>query len=238
MRRGHGWPGRVRATKSNLTARTTYDCAIRGIVGRSAPTAVLADGRGAGPGTGPSLSLAPPRRLNTRMTNALGAKWVADRDSAAGAARVIVKECYRPWRLSLLVGGTILMVVSSIPMLGGDLSLLDGAYLGAATTVVLVNVVGAARLWATALKNARVRFPEGVVIESSFDTQCVTLQGPYSERRIPYSAIEAARVVGRWVLIRERGIPNASVLPLDLFPDQALEQIRGSIDPARVRSAS
>ena len=172
------------------------------------------------------------------MTNESGATWVADRDAATAATRVILKECLTPRRLLLQIGTLLLViVVGTLTFLSGS-SELGAAYLGAAVTFAVVMVTGAARLRASALRGAQIRYREGVVLEASFDEDRMTIRTPYSERTMAFTSLEALRVIDEWVVLKEWGIPSATVLPLALFPDSALERARAGIETSPVRSAT
>ncbi|WP_332641952.1 hypothetical protein [Aeromicrobium sp.] len=124
-----------------------------------------------------------------------------------------------------------MFLVAHVLLEGGDAALLiAGGLLGG---VVLIAVTNAVRITSQIRRSAGTRLAEGVVLNSRFDDQAAHFSGPYLEQTVPYRAFTAVSVEGDWVFLRTKGVPQATVLPLALFPGPAIEKIRsvlGSLD--------
>ncbi|GAA4668514.1 hypothetical protein GCM10025780_09110 [Frondihabitans cladoniiphilus] len=76
------------------------------------------------------------------------------------------------------------------------------------------------------LRSLAAGYVLGSQISSSFGFQGFTLTTPRSEVRTDYVNVGRIRVVGNWVLLRNRNIRVVSILPRAVFPDEAVARVR------------
>ena len=78
------------------------------------------------------------------------------------------------------------------------------------------------------LRGARFRLYDGAVLRSGFGDGAMVLRNPLSTVRIRYEGIQSVTARGDVVFVRQQGVPLLGVYPRELFPDAAIERIRGA----------
>ena len=157
-------------------------------------------------------------------------RWVADRSSAADAARSFGRGARRRrglWALLVVVTLLVAVYVST----GIDASLPTAVRLAwglawaAASTVLATCVV-----WVVAgrlnLRYFRKRLRPGVELTSSFGPTAVELDGPLSRHELRHEGLESVKRVGNWVHLRQVGSRVTTIWPAALFPDDELDRLR------------
>ena len=163
--------------------------------------------------------------------------WVASRTSARDATRTFygwVLRRPRFWTIVLLLW--VLLSLLLALTFEGDPSTTTRAIFGPALGLVaMVPVVAGvfALQYRMTVRRMGLRLAEGTVLESGFGADAVRVRGPLSDNVLIREGIDSVKVVGSWVLIRQRGVPLVGLWPAALFPPEELERLRGPASPAR-----
>ncbi len=164
------------------------------------------------------------------MTDGVTRQWVAKTDSARSSAVAMSRYGFSRglfWAVfaAFWVFLTMLLALTFDGEYSAFSRWLAGAiYAAMGTAIVLtVVVVGATLLnW----RNARQRLRPGTVWQVTASTDSLTMSGPLVVRlSIPYQALGMVRVVGDWVLMKQRGVPVVNVWPRELFSDDSLARM-------------
>ncbi|RKR73984.1 hypothetical protein [Frondihabitans australicus] len=118
--------------------------------------------------------------------------------------------------------GGLLAVVMLISSFGShDLGLLlYGLFIIAAFTLVYgLNIRRSSR-------SIRTSYQPGSLVTTAFGYAGFTVTTPRGVVRHDYGAFRRVAVQGRWVLLLNRNVRVWSILPRDIFPDEAIERVR------------
>jgi hypothetical protein len=94
-------------------------------------------------------------------------------------------------------------------------------------TLLLVALVNALTYRMTA-RGARIRLPEGSVLETTFDDDDFVVSGPLSVQRIRYRGVQSVHRQGDFVFLRQVGTNVVNAFPGEVFPDEAVDRIRAA----------
>jgi hypothetical protein len=164
------------------------------------------------------------------MTDGATREWVATTGSARSSAVAMCRYGFsrRPfWAVfgALWVVATVLLTSSVDDDYSAPARWLAGAVYAAMGTAIVLTVV----VLASALVNwrlARQRLRPGSVWHATATADSLTMSGPLLVRvSIPFHALEMVRVVGDWVLMKQRGVPIVNVWPRELFSDESLARM-------------
>lgn len=157
-------------------------------------------------------------------------RWVADRSSAADAARSFGRGARRRRGLWAWLA-VVTLLVGVYVSTGIDARLSPAARLawgvawaaafGALATAVVWAVVGRLnRRW------FRQRLRPGDELTSSFGPTALELGSPLSRHELRYEGLDSVQRVGDWVHLRQVGSRVTMLWPAALFPDEELDRLR------------
>lgn len=157
-------------------------------------------------------------------------RYVATAGTVRAMARAFVDHLFRVRRTWLFLA-LVWVLFAGVFLLGMDSSyslrtrLGWSVALGLVPTVVLVLAL-AALSYVRTIRSARTRVFDGAVLESGFGTDEFVFRNPVASSRTRYSVVRSIDVRGDHVFVRQHGVPLVAIYPRELFPDEAVEQMR------------
>lgn len=159
-------------------------------------------------------------------------RFVATSDTRRKCALAFVRHVHRTrttWVLysALLMPFTVLIFSGMDERFSLESRLVWALIFAFAPTLVVAGCF-AALGYVRTLRGARFRLYDGAVLESGFGDGAMVLRNPLSTARIRYEGIQSVTARGNVVFMRQQGVPLLGVYPRELFPDEAIERIRGA----------
>ena len=159
-------------------------------------------------------------------------RFVATADTPVRLARAFVAWRLRQWK-PWVQYALVLLVFTTVFLSGMDRRFSLPTRIGWSLvfailpTLVLVALFNLVTYLRTA-RAARVRLPEGSVLEATFGDDDFEVSGPLSDLRIRYRAVESVRRHGDFVFLRQVGTNVVNAFPGEVFPEEAVARIRAA----------
>jgi hypothetical protein len=109
----------------------------------------------------------------------------------------------------------------------------DGSFLTPSLFLAFVIGIYVLSYWSS-LRQVGRQVPVGSVFGIGFRSNTMVIQGPQVTSEVQYSAYRSCLRRGRFVILTRRGSRMTSLLPAELFTDEAFELLRSKVeDPNR-----